>query len=162
MWRTMIPRDVLKARITRIIVATRFPFVDQTDWGEGWRTVTNDGDNKVIGIEGGEGVIYPSIVSTYADGAIRVLCEVEMEDGVTEAQVPKWRLMSEKSGMGARVKKFFLYVPKGKEGVAQRLLEENDIEYAGLRTWAIREGNLVVTPVVTPGEEKDHRITGAV
>ena len=142
MWRAIIPRDVLKARITRIIAATRFPFVDQTDWGEG--------------------VIYPGIVSTYADGAIRVLCEVEMEDGVTEAQVPKWRLMSEKSGMGASVKKFFLYVPEGKEGVAQRLLEENDIEYAGLRTWAIREGDLVVTPVVTPGEEKDHRITGAV
>ncbi len=57
------------------------------------------------------------------------------------------------------LKKFFLYVPEGRESEAQGLLEENDIEYAGLRTWAVRDGTLVIKPVTTPDEDKDHRVT---
>jgi hypothetical protein len=83
--------------------------------------------------------------------------EVEPEDGVTVAQVPKWKLFSETAGMGKRIKKFFLYVPEGLEEKAQKLLENNRIEYAGLRTYAIIDGNLVVTPITTPDGEHDHR-----
>lgn len=153
----VIPKDELKARVTRIVAATRFPFVDQTDWGEGYVTITNDGGKKVRGIDGPEGKVYPSIVITHANGKLQEVGEVEMEDGVTESQVAKWKLMSEKTGRGRRVKKFFLYVPEGKEKVAETLLEENNIEYAGLRTWAIKEGNLIITPIKTPDEPKDHR-----
>jgi len=38
-----------------------------------------------------------------------------------------------------------------------RLPEDNGIEYAGLRAWAIRGGNLVVKPIKTPDEPKDYR-----
>jgi hypothetical protein len=58
------------------------------------------------------------------------------------------------------VKKFFVYVPEGREGVAERLLENNGIEYAGLRTWSVVDGNLIVRPYKTIDEEKDHRQTG--
>lgn len=153
----MVPREELKARVTRIIAVTRFPFVDQTDWGEGYVTITNEGDKKVRGIEGPFGEVYPAIVVIDQNDEVREIGEVEMEDSVTEAQVPKWRLFSKETGMGMRVKKFFLYVPEGKEGVAEGLLKENNIEYAGLRTWTIREGNLIVTPIKTPDDSKDHR-----
>jgi len=153
----MIPEEELKGRITRIIAATRFPFVDQTDWGDDYVTITNDDGKKLRGILGTAGYVYPSIVITRANTDIQEIGEVEMEDTVTEKQVPKWRLMSEKTGMGRRTKKFFLYVPEGKEVTALRLLEDNKIDFAGLRTWSIREGSLVITPIVTPDEPKDHR-----
>ena len=59
--------------------------------------------------------------------------------------------------MGRRVKKFFLYVHEGLEEKAQKLLENNKIEYAGLRTYVISDGNLVVIPITTPDGEHDHR-----
>lgn len=57
------------------------------------------------------------------------------------------------------MKKFFLYVPEGRESEAQGLLELNGIEYAGLRTWAVRDGSVVIKPITTPDEDKDHRVT---
>jgi hypothetical protein len=59
--------------------------------------------------------------------------------------------------MGRRVKKFFLYVPEGKENAARKLLEENDVEYDGLRTWAVKSGRLEITPIVTHDTPYDHR-----
>jgi hypothetical protein len=153
----MIPKEALKGRIIRIIAATRFPFVDQPDWGDDYVTITNDDGKKLRGISGTAGYVYPSIVITRANTDIQEIGEIEMEETVTEEQVPNWRLMSEKTGKGRRTKKFFLYVPEGKEGTALRLLEENNIDFAGLRTWSIREGKLVITPIVTPDEPKDHR-----
>jgi hypothetical protein len=64
--------------------------------------------------------------------------------------------MSRLTGMVKKHKKFFLYVPEGSEAEAERLLEENLIEYAGLRTWAIKDGNLVIRPVKTPDMAKDY------
>ena len=152
----MVSKDEIRNRIIRIIAATRFPFVDQTDWGEGYVTIVND-EVKRRGIETTEGIVYPSIVITLADNRMQEIGEVEPEDCVTVAQVPKWKLFSETAGMGRRVKKFFLYVPEGLEEKAQKLLENNKIEYAGLRTYAISDGNLVVTPITTPDGEHDHR-----
>ena len=153
----MLSQDELKDRVIRIIAATRFPFVDQTDWGKGYVTITNEGGKRVRGIMGPDGPIYPSIVITKANTDIQEIGEVETEDTVNGAQVPKWKLLSEAAGMGRRTRKFFLYVPEGLEGAAERLLEENGVEYAGLRTWAVRDGGLVVTPVNTPDDPKDHR-----
>lgn len=153
----MLSKDELKDRVIRIIAATRFPFVDQTDWGEGYVTITNEGGKGVRGIMGPGGPVYPSIVITKANTDIQEIGEVETEDTVNGAQVPKWKLLSEAAGKGRRTRKFFLYVPEGKEGAAERLLEENGVEYAGLRTWAVRDGGLVVTPVKTPDDLKDHR-----
>ena len=156
-WARMLSKEELKDRVIRIIAATRFPFVDQMDWGEDYVTITNEGGRKIRGISGPMGYVYPSIVITRANTDIQEIGEVESEDTVTEVQVPKWRLMSEKTGMGKRVKKFFLYVPEGKEGIALRLLEDNSIEYDGLRTWSVKDGSLVVTPIKTHDAVKDHR-----
>jgi hypothetical protein len=153
----MLSKEELKDRVIRIIAATRFPFVDQTDWGEDYVTITNEGGKKIRGISGPMGYVYPSIVITKGNTDIQEIGEVETEDTVTEVQVPKWRLMSEKTGMGRRVKKLFLYVPEGREETALRLLKGNGVEYDGLRTWAVKEGSLVITPIETHDTVKDHR-----
>ena len=46
---------------------------------------------------------------------------------------------------------------EGKKTEAEKLLEENQISYAGLRTWAVRHGSLIVTSIRTPDDPKDHR-----
>ena len=120
-------------------------------------TITNDNGRRIRGISGPDGYIYPSIVITRANTDIQEIGEVELRSGVTDASIPKWKLMSENTGMGRRTRKFFLYVPEGTEEKAERLLEENGIEYAGLRTWAVRDGRLVVTPIKTPDSPEDHR-----
>jgi len=153
----MLSSEEIRNRVIRIIAATRFPFVDQTDWGEGFVTITNDSGKKIWGVSGPSGNVYPSIVITRGNTGIQEIGEVEGEDTVSEAQVEKWRLLSDSAAVGRRVKKFFLYVPEGKEEIALRLLEDNGIEYDGLRTWAIKDGDLVITPIRTHDTPGDHR-----
>ena len=86
----MVDNETLRNRIIRIIAATRFPFVDQEDWGEGYITIVND-EMKRKGIETGTEIVYPSIVITHADGRIQEIGEVEFEAGVNVANVPKCR-----------------------------------------------------------------------
>ncbi|MCK5669949.1 hypothetical protein KAI10_01075 [Candidatus Bathyarchaeota archaeon] len=155
----MISTEEKMRRVGRIIAATRFPFIDQEDWDTAWGVYTNDHLEEQLIIEVGDERFTPAIVSTFENGDLRVICEVESEETVGEAQLPKWRALSELAGVTYKLKKFFLYVPEGKESDAQRLLEDNSIEYAGLRTWAVRDGSLVIKPVTTPDEEKDHRVT---
>ena len=135
----MVNRETLRNRIIRIIAATRIPFVDQEDWGEGYITIVND-EVKRRGVEMGTETIYPNIVITHSDGRIQEIGEVEFEDGVSVANVPKWRLFSDSAGKGNYIKKFFLYVPEGVEEKAMKLLENNNIEYSGLRTYAVKNG----------------------
>ena len=123
-------REVLRDRIARIIAATRYPFVDQKNWDEDRTVIINPMGGEAWGVEGPEGLVYPSVVVLNPDGSVRELGEVEMGDSVTNAQVPKWRF-----------------------------LEENHIEYAGLRAWSIRDGVLMVRPVKTPDMAEDHRVS---
>ena len=153
----MLSSEEIRNRVIRIIAATRFPFVDQTNWGEDYVTITNDSGKKIRGVSGPSGYVYPSIVITRANTVIQEIGEVEGDDTVTEAQVGKWRLLSDSAAVGRRVKKFFLYVPEGKGETALRLLEDNGIEYDGLRTWAVRDGGLVITPIRTHDTPEDHR-----
>ena len=153
---SMVEPETLRNRITRIIAATRFPFVDQEDWGEGYVTIVND-EAKRRGVASESGTVYPSIVIARADGGIQEIGEVEPEEGVTVSSVPKWRLYSETAGKRRYVKKFFLYVPEGCEEKAVKLLENNGIEYAGVRTYAIRDGALVMTPIKSNDGPHDHR-----
>ena len=149
-------KDRIRERVVRIIAATRFPFVDQEDWPDDYATITNESERRRgVGSQGDR--VYPSIIIVDGRDRVREIGEVEDEDSVTEAQVAKWKRLSKETGMGRRTKKFFLYVPKGKEKVAEKLLESNNISYAGLRTWAIKGGNLAITPIKTPDEPKDHR-----
>lgn len=154
----MIPLEETLRRVTRTIAATRFPFIDQGDWDMSWQVYTNDYMDEQLIIEVGEDEKYtPSIVSTFGNGDLRVICEVETTDTVNVEQVPRWKKLSELAGVTYKLKKFFLYVPEGSEADAQKILDENDIEYAGLRTWAVKDGSLIITPISTPDEEKDHR-----
>ncbi len=152
----MVDKATLKNRIIRIIAATRFPFVDQEDWGEGYITIVND-EVKRRGIETGTEILYPGIVITLANGRIQEIGEIDDEEEINVSNVPKWRLFSDSVGKGRFVKKFFLYVPEGIEEKAVKLLENNSIEYSGVRTYAVKNGNLVITPIKSNDGPHDHR-----
>lgn len=153
----MVEEKILKGRIARVIAATRFPFVGQDDWDESRTTVANSYDNLEWAFETPDGPLYPSVAVLNADGTIRECGEVEVSSEFTPEMVKKWKTMSEMTGMGVTFKKFFLYVPDGSEEEAERLLEENGVQYAGLRTWGLDNWNLVLKPYKTPDMAKDHR-----
>ena len=155
----MISTEETLRRVGRAIATTRFPFIDQEDWDITWGVYTNDYLEEQLIIEVGEERYTPSIVSTFENGDLRVICEVESNETVSVDQIPRWRALSDLAGVTFKLKKFFLYVPEGKESETQKLLQDNGIEYAGLRTWAIRDGSLVIKPITTPDESKDHRVT---
>ncbi|MBT3284831.1 hypothetical protein HN807_11990 [Candidatus Bathyarchaeota archaeon] len=155
----MISTEETLRRVGRAIATTRFPFIDQEDWDITWGVYTNDYLEEQLIIEVGEERYTPSIVSTFENGDLRVICEVESNETVSVDQIPRWRALSDLAGVTYKLKKFFLYVPEGKESETQKLLQDNGIEYAGLRTWAIRDGSLVIKPITTPDESKDHRVT---
>jgi hypothetical protein len=154
----MVDEETLRNRIIRIIAATRFPFVDQEDWGEGYATIVND-EVKRRGLDTEHTVVYPSIVITKPDGRVQEVADVALAKEVNSSSVSRWRLLSERTGIGEREKKFFFYVSPGSEKKAQRLLEDNHISYAGLRVYHITDGILSVTPIKTPDSNYDHRIT---
>jgi hypothetical protein len=143
-------------RISRIIAATRFPFVDQEDWGEGFQTIVNDEVNR-FGIKWEGGITYPSIVILRADGGLQEAGMVEPVDKVNQDSVAKWRMLSESVAVGRVYKKLFLYVPHGLEEEALRLLEDNNIDYDGLRGYSIGVNGLKVHPFKTRNDTKDHR-----
>jgi len=153
----MVAPDILKARISRVIAATRFPFVGQDDWDETRTTVANDPLEPEWSFETTEGPLAPSVVVLNSDGSVRECGEVVLDAEFSGEQVERWRTMSRLTGPGEKYKKFFLYVPEGSEDEALRLLEENGIEYAGLRTWGLVNWNLVLKPIKTPDMAKDHR-----
>ena len=154
----MVNEEIIRNRVVRIIAATRFPFVDQEDWGEGFVTIVND-EVKRRGIDTEEAVVYPSIVIAKPDGRIQELADVALAREVAPSSVDRWRLLSEKAGVGEKEKKFFLYVPPKSEEKALKLIEANKISYAGLRVYKINNGMLSVTPIKTPDSEYDHRRT---
>jgi hypothetical protein len=153
----MVDPDVLKARISKVIAVTRFPFVGQDDWDETRTTIANDPKNPEWSFQTPDGPVTPSVVVLHADGRVRECGEVELGTDYDISHVEKWRTMSRLTGMGEKYKKFFLYVPEGSEEKVEHLLEENGIEYAGLRTWSLDNWNLVLTPIKTPDMAKDHR-----
>ena len=153
----MVAPDILKARISRVIAATRFPFVGQDDWDETRTTIANDPRDPTWSFETTEGPLAPSVVVLNSDGSVRECGEVELDAEFSGDHVERWRTMSRLTGPGEKYKKFFLYVPKDSEDEALRLLEQNGIEYAGLRTWGLDNWNLVLKPIKTPDMVKDHR-----
>ncbi len=154
----MVSDEAIRNRVIRIIAATRFPFVDQETWGEGYVTIVND-EVKRRGIDTEEAVVYPSIVIAKPDGRIQELADVALAKEIAQSSVERWMLLSEKAGLGTNEKKFFLYVPPKSEEKALKLLENNKISYAGLRVYKISNGVLSVTPIKTPDDEYDHRRT---
>ena len=129
----MVDPPILKNRITRIIAATRFPFVDQETWSNDFVTIVND-ETKRYGVKWEEGVLYPSIVIAFPDGSIREFGSVEAAEDISDESVERWRALSDVVPYGRAHKKLFLYVPEGYEDKTLRLLEENGWGPIGL--WA--------------------------
>jgi hypothetical protein len=91
-------------------------------------------------------------------GEIREIGEIETSIDVSCAG--RWSRASvacdTKTTSGVR--HFFVYAPPGEEAEALRVLEENRISFAGVRTWTLSEdGSVDIVPIVTPGDPKDHR-----
>ncbi len=150
------PDQNVHALVVRHVAATRFPFPGQRDWPADFVTITNE-SGAVRGIPFDTGVEYPDIVVVDGNDAVREIGEVETDLGAE--LVPKWARFSAASddATATGVRHFFVYVPRGKEAVARRLLEENEISYAGLRTYAETDGGIAIVPVATPGDPADHR-----
>ena len=151
----MSPED--HNRAVRFIAANRFPFPDQTDWPAGYVTITNE-SSALRGIPTEDGTHYPDIIIVDANDEIREVGEVETE--VRAEHAHHWRIGSEASDNKTTtgVKHFFVYVPPGDEARAEQILRDNSISFSGVRTWTIaEEGNVVIQPVVTEGDMKDHR-----
>jgi hypothetical protein len=154
----MVETVILLNRISRIIAATRFPFVDQENWPDGRITIVND-ETKKFGIKWEKGILYPNIVVLDCDGSVREFGLVEPKEEINEESIPKWRTMSEVAPFGRKFKKLFFYVPKGYEDALIHLLDENKIEFDGIRGYKIESGSLKIIPFITKNDEYDHQIT---
>lgn len=152
----MVDQRVQLHRISRIIAATRFPFVDQETWDERYQTIVND-EQKRFGIKWKNGIIYPSIVILNGDGGVQELGMVEPAWEVTQMNISKWKMLSDSAETGRIYKKFFLYVPHGYEEKALELLEENDVDFDGLRGYSIEDGEFKIYPHKTRNDAYDHR-----
>jgi hypothetical protein len=145
-------------RITRIIAATRFPFVDQESWADDHITIVND-ETKRFAVKWDRGVLYPSIVITKKDGEIREFGTVESAGDITPKSIPRWNALSEIAPYGRKHKKLFLYVPEGYEEETLRLLEENAIDYDGIRGYRVETQALRILPFKTLNDEYDDVVT---
>jgi len=153
----MLDQEVLRNRVVRVIAATRFPFVDQEEgWPCHYQTIVND-EQKRFGIKGPEGIVYPSIVILRGDGGVQELGMVERAEDVHDGRAKLWKLLSDSASVGRRYKKLFIYVPHGLEEKALAILEDNGIEYDGLRGYAVEDRSLRIIPVKTHDSPYDHR-----
>ena len=155
----MIDPERQRHRITRIIAATRFPFVDQPEdsWPPCYKTIVNDGEKRFGLLAPWGEVVYPSIVILNCDGNVQELGMVEAAENVVQDRARFWQFLSDSANVGRRVKKLFIYVPVGLEDKALGILEGNNVEYDGLRGYSIEDGTLVIHPIKTHDSPHDHR-----
>ncbi len=154
----MLEQETQINRIARIIAATRFPFVDQETWPKGQQTIVND-EIKRYAISTQAGVLYSNIVITNPDGSIRELGLVEPKERVVKESLPRWWALSDAAPYGREYKKLFLYVPEGGENEIKRILEENGIDYDGIRGYRVESQTLKIIPYITRNDEYDHTVT---
>jgi len=155
----MVDPEIQRHRITRIIGATRFPFVDQpeTSWPRCYKTIVNDEENRFGLLSQWGEVVYPSVVILNCDGGVQELGMVERAEDVNETRARLWRFLSASASVGRRVKKLFIYVPSGLEDKTLEILEGNDIEYDGLRGYGVVDDWLKIYPIKTHDDPYDHR-----
>ena len=145
--------------VVNYIAKYRFPFPGQTTWPDGYVTTTNAPDHKSA-IPTSAGDHYPDIVITDRTGRVRELGEVEMNIGPEALPYLKAGSELTDNDTPTFVKHFFVYVPAGQEDVAQKLLEDNGISYAGVRGFTVNaDGTVKIVPSVTKGDPYDHQVT---
>jgi hypothetical protein len=125
-------------------------------WPDHYQTIVND-EQKRFGIKGPDCVVYPSIVILRGDGGVQELGMVERSEDVHEERAELWRFLSDCTGVGRKYKKLFIYVPHGLEEKTLKILEDNDIEYDGLRSYEVENRNLRIIPIKTHDSPQDHR-----
>lgn len=146
--------------VVRFVARTRFPFPDQTDWPDGYRTITIESEPGFpISTEGGDrDELLIDIVIVDGAGRVRETAEVEAEIAADSADRLKQASEAAPEIPESGVRHFFVYVPKGIEDEMRELLDRNGISYAGLRAFEIGENEeIAITPIHTPGHAKDHR-----
>lgn len=143
-------------RVVDFIARNRFPFPEQTDWPPDYQTIVNVPEQK-FPIHGRDNPVYPDIVVVDGNGQVRETGDVAIE--VRPARMPRWEMISQltpKIG-DSDVSHFFVYVPDEIAEQAHNSLQKYRISYAGLRSFRIVDGKVIITPVDTPGHDKDHR-----
>jgi hypothetical protein len=155
----MVDIERQRHRITRIIAATRFPFVDQPEdsWPPCYKTIVNDEERRFGLLAPWGEVIFPSIVILNCGGGVQELGMVEAAENVTPERAKLWRFLSDSASVGRKFKKLFVYVPHGLEEKALEILEGNNIEYDGLRGYGVEEGWMKIYPIKTHDSPHDHR-----
>jgi hypothetical protein len=143
-------------RVVAEIAATRYPFPDQTDWPAEYQTLTNAPERRHA-VQAAGVVYFPDIVILDGHDNVAELGEVEVD--LDPSHATRWSALAQlckPSSTGAR--SFFVYVPVGLEARARELLEADGVSFAGVRSYALgADGSITITPVVTPGDSKDHR-----
>ncbi len=155
----MVDTERQRHRITRIIAATRFPFVDQPEdsWPPCYKTIVNDEERRFGLLAPWGEVVFPSIVILNCGGGVQELGMVEAVENVTPERARLWRFLSDSASVGRKFKKLFVYVPHGLEEKALEILEGNNIEYDGLRGYGVEEGWMKIYPIKTHDSPHDHR-----
>jgi hypothetical protein len=155
----MVEKTRQRHRITRIIAATRFPFVDQPEdsWPPCYKTIVNDEENRFGLLATWGEIVYPSIVILNCDGGVQELGMVEAAENITPERAKVWQFLSDSASVGRKFKKLFVYVPHGLEETSLVILEGNNIEYDGLRGYGIEDGWLKIYPIKTHDSPFDHR-----
>jgi hypothetical protein len=154
----MLDASTLRHRITRIIAATRFPFVDQESWGRDHQTIVND-EVRRYAINTPFGVLYPSIIITNDDGSLREIGVVESAEAITEESIPRWKALSDVALYGREFKKLFLYVPEGYEAKTLKYFEDEGINFDGIRGYRVEKQVLKILPFKTLNDEYDDVVT---
>jgi hypothetical protein len=155
----MVEPEGQRHRITRIIAATRFPFVDQPEesWPPCYKTIVNDEENRFGLLAPWGDIFYPSIVILNYEGGVQELGIVEATKNVSQQRAKAWQFLSDSDSIGRKYKKLFIYVPHGLEEKGLEILENNEIEYDGLRGYSIEDGRLKIYPIKTHDSPHDHR-----
>jgi hypothetical protein len=155
----MIDSERQRHRITRIIAATRFPFVDQPEdsWPPCYKTIVNDEEQRFGLLSPWGVVVFPSIVILNCEGGVQELGMVEASENVIPDRARLWQFLSDCASVGRTHKKLFIYVPSGLHEIALEILESNEIEYDGLREYSIEDGWLKIHPITTHDSPHDHR-----
>ena len=155
----MVDAERQRHRITRIIAATRFPWVDQEEdsWPPCYKTIVNDEEQRFGLLSPWGEVIFPSVVILNCEGGMQELGMVEAAENVVDERAKIWKFLSDSASVGRTHKKLFVYVPVGYQEKALGILEGNDIEYDGLREYSIEDGWLKIHPIKTHDSPHDHR-----
>lgn len=149
--------EMLHDRVVQFIAKTRFPFPDQQDWPADYRTTTNV-PTVTTPVKYSDSVtLTPDIVIVDGAGRVREIGEVELD--LKPATLPRLVMasLSAPEVPGRGVRHFFVYVPDEIAADAARILRDNQVSYAGLRSFAVEGDDIRIVPIETPGHAKDHR-----